>query len=130
MKAIRLYILLMFLGSASFAQVKPGIYKAIGDSILTKTGRINDESQLSLNIDHTFSYQHRTAEGTAFWFDRKGTWSTRAGKLFLAIPDSACTAVFKIQGNVLKYLFNMCDPEKQGWRTKQTISGNFMYKQE
>ena len=125
---IRIGIILLFFSSASFAQVKTGIYKAIGDSIISKTGRITDDSQLSLNSDHTFSYQHRTAGGATFWFDKKGTWIIKSGKLFLTVPDSACKAVFKIQGNVLRYLFNMCDPEKPGWDSKQTVTGNFLYK--
>jgi|GEM_PF-4085309 len=131
MKVIAFCILLLLLpGYSVFAQVKNGTYKAIGDSILGKTGRVNDNSQLFIYSDHTFSYEHRTVGEAAISFDRKGTWTIKSNKLFLNIPDSACKAVFKIQGNILRYLFNMCDPEKPGWRSKQLVTGNFLYKQE
>ena len=130
MKQIPFCILLFFLGHHSLAQVKTGVYIAIGDSVIAKTGRTNDDSKLSLSTDHTFSYQHRTSQGATFWFDKKGTWDVRSNRLYLNIPDSACRAVFKIQGNVLRYLFNMCEPGKPGWDSKQNISGNFIFKQE
>lgn len=137
----RLTFIFLLLSFNSFGQIKPATYSEISDTLFIGKGWILSYSQIAINNDKTFTYNHRTSEGCLLWYDIKGTWFTKSNKLYLmdfALSQSNTydtitlirTTVFTIQNNGLKYFNSFFDGDKAGYYAMRSISGNFIFKKE
>jgi len=137
----RLTFIFFLFSLNSFGQIKPGTYSEISDTLFIGKAWILSYSQIAINNDKTFTYNHRTSEGCLLWYDINGTWFTKSNKLYLT--DSALaqsntfdtirlirTTVFTIQKNGLKYFNSFFDGDKIGYSPIKYITGNFLFKEE
>ncbi len=139
---IRLTIFFLSLCLCSNGQIKTGVYTEISDTLFIGKVWILSYSQISLNNDNTFNYQHRTSEGCLLWYDINGTWLRKSGKLYLSdnvfmrdnITNDTTSGlritVFKSQNNKLSYFNSYFDGDKAGFSPVRSIQGNFIYKEE
>jgi hypothetical protein len=134
-----LVFLLLFQYNAS-AQIKPGTFKEVSDTLYIGKAWAVSWSQIVLNNDNTFIYHHRTSEGCLMWYDTRGTWFTKSNKLYLV--DTALaqngfydtltlfrTTVFKIKKDGLTLFNAYFDGDKASYSPMRTISGNFIRSQ-
>ncbi len=138
---IRVTIIFLLLSFKSFGQIKPGVYNEISDTLFIGKAWIISYSQIKINSDKTFTYNHKTSAGCLLWYDIKGTWFIKSNKLYLtdsAISQSNTydtitlirTTVFRLQNNELKYFNSFFDGDKVGYSPIRNISGNFVFKKE
>lgn len=137
---IRLLIVFLFFSYNSFGQIKLGFYKEITNTVFIDKAWILSFSSITINKDNSFTYDHRTSEGSLVLYDIKGTWFTKSKKLYLvdsakcqnSLYDTVTTiriTVFKIQNNRLMYFNSYFDGERVYYSPLRNISGNYIYKQ-
>jgi hypothetical protein len=133
----RLIFYFSFLSYNSFAQIKPGLYKEVSDTVYIGKHWTISYSQLFINNDNTFSYNYRASSGCLLWYDINGKWFTRSGKVYLidsalsqnVLSDTVAlirTTVFKIQKNKLKHFNSFFEGIE--YSPLRNIEGNFIYK--